>query len=416
MTPINRCYLYFLIPNLITMKRFILIIISLWICLNAYSQICNDSCNNDICETATQLTLCQPLAFCNVNCNTENPYPVLPHPTSGVPCDGFVHEEDQWFYIDIPQDGDYIFRIDTINGGFFTSFPQVLNFGPNSGIQWGWMFVEDTLNPCEDKNFILSSSCLNRPPLCFCLSPISFGVCDDPMFEFMCNVPVEFVPFWWDLIPPNFPLDLDPPPNTPPYNGTYDPTRQEWELILPLVEGRYYIMLNSFTPECPSGICPSYGGGNITVCGVNEPLIIDDYINFKATSLVFYDVIEWSTTGELNNEYFILQISKDGTNWEDVTRVNGAGNSSTTIDYSVKNYQFYDEYYYYRLIDVEFDGTRSASEIISTFRPKDDITYTYWDVMGRYITNDYTKLSDWQTYIRKSNNGKVDKIIKRPSY
>ncbi|MFT6166656.1 MAG: hypothetical protein ACJASF_001349 [Vicingaceae bacterium] len=77
-------------------------------------------------------------------------------------------------------------------------------------------------------------------------------------------------------------------------------------------------------------------------------------------------LLEWSTASEINNDYFLVQRSTDGTNWQPVTRVDGNNSIST----SLKKYSFIDlkqqnAISYYRLKQTDFNGTFEYSGIIS---------------------------------------------------
>ena len=45
------------------------------------------------------------------------------------------------------------------------------------------------------------------------------------------------------------------------------------------------------------------------------------------------NVLQWKTETEKNNDYFILEISNDATNWINLTNIKGNGNSSNSIIY-----------------------------------------------------------------------------------
>lgn len=65
--------------------------------------------------------------------------------------------------------------------------------------------------------------------------------------------------------------------------------------------------------------------------------------------------VHWSTASEINNDYFTISGSAEGTKWEEITNVQGAGNSNQQIDYhkhlhlnsSIKNV---------RLSQTDFNG------------------------------------------------------------
>jgi Secretion system C-terminal sorting domain len=65
----------------------------------------------------------------------------------------------------------------------------------------------------------------------------------------------------------------------------------------------------------------------------------------------------WSTLAEANNDYFILERSLNGKDYQELGRVKGKGSSLQKYDYS-----FVDKYsnnfgdYYYKLVQVDYDG------------------------------------------------------------
>lgn len=78
----------------------------------------------------------------------------------------------------------------------------------------------------------------------------------------------------------------------------------------------------------------------------------------------FDTILEWITATETNNDYFEIERSEDGINWEYVKQIDGEGNSV-----SLKKYSFVDTnpnipISYYRLKQVDFDGKYSFSNII----------------------------------------------------
>lgn len=66
--------------------------------------------------------------------------------------------------------------------------------------------------------------------------------------------------------------------------------------------------------------------------------------------------LSWSTASEENNDYFSIERSSDETNWVEIKRVKGAGNSSQLINYETTDEQPKAGTQYYRLKQVDFDG------------------------------------------------------------
>ncbi|WP_083261248.1 T9SS type A sorting domain-containing protein [Crocinitomix algicola] len=113
------------------------------------------------------------------------------------------------------------------------------------------------------------------------------------------------------------------------------------------------------------------GGGNsnyIEICGdrvwragdgdlMGYELLPIELVAFNAEQNERGVSITWVTESELNNDYFVLEHSVDGENWRKIKEVDGAGNSLAQI-----NYQFFHNEpslngNYYRLSQVDFDGT-----------------------------------------------------------
>ena len=77
------------------------------------------------------------------------------------------------------------------------------------------------------------------------------------------------------------------------------------------------------------------------------------------------NVLSWSTASEINNDHFELERSYDGNSFESIYSVEGKGSYN-----GISNYAFYDNTFekgviYYRLKQVDNDGTTTYSKVIS---------------------------------------------------
>ena len=87
--------------------------------------------------------------------------------------------------------------------------------------------------------------------------------------------------------------------------------------------------------------------------------------------LIYFDVkrtgsfvlLEWETLAEINNDYFIVEKSSDGENWEEILTVDGQGNTNEQTYYSQIDVNGCEGICYYRLIQVDFDGRREKEGI-----------------------------------------------------
>ncbi len=75
--------------------------------------------------------------------------------------------------------------------------------------------------------------------------------------------------------------------------------------------------------------------------------------------------LSWITLSEVNNDYFLIEKSEEGDSFEELMKINGAGNS-----FSTENYAFTDRVqtgskgFYYRLKQVDFNGLSTYSSVI----------------------------------------------------
>lgn len=80
----------------------------------------------------------------------------------------------------------------------------------------------------------------------------------------------------------------------------------------------------------------------------------------------------WSTASETNNDYFTVERSKSGTEWENVTQIPGAGTSNVKIDYTATDDGPYSGASYYRLRQTDLDGQYSYSGVVRIVIPVED--------------------------------------------
>jgi hypothetical protein len=111
-----------------------------------------------------------------------------------------------------------------------------------------------------------------------------------------------------------------------------------------------------------SGVVTAFSPFTLASTSSANPLPIE-LLEFVATPLGNSIELNWTTLSELNNDYFTVERSTTGTEFEEIGTVQGAG---TTL--ARKNYRYLDEYptdgiSYYRLKQTDFDGTISFSEI-----------------------------------------------------
>jgi len=108
-----------------------------------------------------------------------------------------------------------------------------------------------------------------------------------------------------------------------------------------------------------------------TADGINVLPI--ELLSFIAKNINNEEVLlEWATATETNNDFFTLERSIDGVNFEIIGTVDGAGNSSSTLHYSFVDDDPYGGISYYRLKQTDFDGSFAYSDLEAVEIQSDD--------------------------------------------
>jgi len=102
--------------------------------------------------------------------------------------------------------------------------------------------------------------------------------------------------------------------------------------------------------------------------------------------------LEWLTASELNNEAFEVERSKDGFDFSLIARISGAGTTTEQKEYALIDEQPLSGLSYYRLKQIDFDGTFTYSGLVSVRRGDDPFT-VYPNPAGK----------QWVTFNRKVN-------------
>ena len=90
-----------------------------------------------------------------------------------------------------------------------------------------------------------------------------------------------------------------------------------------------------------------------------------ELLNFNGYSEEGYNRLEWVTASELNNDRFIIEKSHDGVLFNVIGDVEGQSNSNNNTDYSFIDDNINDGIFYYRLRQVDFDGSYTYSNTIA---------------------------------------------------
>ena len=95
-----------------------------------------------------------------------------------------------------------------------------------------------------------------------------------------------------------------------------------------------------------------------------------DLISFTGELVSGNVELEWVVASQINNEYFKIEKSLNCEQWEEVSRIPGAGNSNTQMDYKIYDEKPYDGISYYRLSQTDYDGKSETFNPISIIYDK----------------------------------------------
>ena len=168
--------------------------------------------------------------------------------------------------------------------------------------------------------------------------------------------------------------------------GTYGsyPDGSTLTEILCLPDGCYdFIIYDAYS----DGICCSFGmgsysltnssgavlasGGNFGASETTNFCLSGGFGNFLPVEWSYFEAqliedkvkLNWETATEKDNDYFQIERSMDGQNWEILGEEKGAGNSEYAIQYRFIDYQPLAGMSYYRLKQVDFNGEFEYSEL-----------------------------------------------------
>ncbi len=92
-------------------------------------------------------------------------------------------------------------------------------------------------------------------------------------------------------------------------------------------------------------------------------------------------LLNWTTSNERNNHYFVVERSKDGTNFNEISsKINSLalnGNSSTDLNYSYTDASPLNGHNYYRLQQNDIDGHRTHSRVVDVYFGNETLVTLY---------------------------------------
>jgi len=135
-------------------------------------------------------------------------------------------------------------------------------------------------------------------------------------------------------------------------SGSYTPTT-----ISGLTVGQNYILCYNYTTYCSwESTWPYiYAASQLPI----------ELVSFQAKPDKSDIDVYWTTSSEVNTSQFIIEKTTDGQNFTEVKTTKAAGNSTSIINYMIKDLSPVVGTNYYRLKEIDYDGKVSYGELVS---------------------------------------------------
>ena len=129
-------------------------------------------------------------------------------------------------------------------------------------------------------------------------------------------------------------------------------------------------LCNAVTVTLPvtGSSCIFYAGGNndgfsvTTVSNIPLPIALVSFDASVRNGIVY---LNWETASEHDNDFFLVERSKDGKTFENLLKVEGAGTSSEVLKYQARDTNPYHGTSYYRLSQTDYDGSIAYFRVIA---------------------------------------------------
>ena len=154
------------------------------------------------------------------------------------------------------------------------------------------------------------------------------------------------------------------------------------------------------------------GCGGMSACPMvktNAPLPVK-WVEVKAESKEEKNIISWTVASELNNDYFEVERSVNGADFETIGKIPGRGNANETKQYVFLDNSF-DVTTYYRIKQVDYNGDSEHSKIVSvTPTEKESSTVVNYNMNGQVVTDMSSQGLYLQITIHESGKTTISKI------
>jgi subtilisin-like proprotein convertase family protein len=125
----------------------------------------------------------------------------------------------------------------------------------------------------------------------------------------------------------------------------------------------------------------------------SSPLPVE-LVSFTAETENKVVLLNWITSSEINCDFFTVEKSNDGINYNLLNNVKGSGNTSNIRNYELYDMEPFSGVSYYKLTQTDFDGTVHDYGIASVnFIPRENFSMYVYPTLARNINQIKIKLS-----------------------
>lgn len=138
----------------------------------------------------------------------------------------------------------------------------------------------------------------------------------------------------------------------------FDAPNGDWDAYVP--QGTTSTAANTVSnvPAAPADFFRSW-----TLTDNTSPLPIE-LLSFSGACVNGNVTLKWATASETNNDYFSIERSSDGITFKTIATIDGAGTSSSVLNYSYTDNAALATGGYYRLHQTDFNGDRKGSSAV----------------------------------------------------
>lgn len=118
------------------------------------------------------------------------------------------------------------------------------------------------------------------------------------------------------------------------------------------------------------------GDGTFELLALNRGALPVEFVDFNINSRDGEVQIYFSTASEINNDFFTIERSANGVRFEEIGRIDGAGNSNRLLQYQFTDKNPLNGISYYKIKQTDFDGTFAYSTLKSVRTATENVKIT----------------------------------------